>query len=176
MRPLNCYVQAAGLIGSAGSVVVDVYDAAAPGALVATIPNGSVSRLGTSDTYQVNLAVIAGIGYPAAGDPREKHYVLNFRDDASSSSWVSKTVLGLAGAHALSGRCERATPVYPDIPIPSRGVTQAVINAGKPSYVKIEVSAALDFETPDLTYYEVYRYDSSGRVLSRTPSTTIPEA
>jgi len=174
-RPTAHFVQACGLAGAPASVVVDVYDAAAPGSILATIPNGEVTRIGTTTCYQVNLATTAAaISYPSSSSPVQKSYVLNFRDDASGSVWAAETVLGLPGGLAISGRCEKATPVYAASPIPTRGLTQAVINAGKPSYMRIDVSCALAFGSPDATYYEIYAYDASGRLLSRTPSATMP--
>lgn len=173
-RPLSHYVQGCGLAGTPGSVVVDVYNAASPGSVLATLPNAVVTRIGTSDCYQVNLTGASGVGYPASGDPNEKHYVVNFRDDASTSVWVSETVMGLPGAQAIAGRCEKVTPVYASSPIPTRGITQAAINEGKPSYLRVDVACDLDFTTPDATYYETMIYDSSGRVSSRTPSPSPP--
>lgn len=174
-RPTAHFVQACGLAGSPASVVVDVYDAAAPGSILATIPNGEVTRIGTTTCYQVNLATTAAaISYPASSSPVQKSYVLSFRDDAGGSVWTSETVLGLPGGLAISGRCEKATPVYAASPIPGRGMTQAVINAGKPSHMRIDVSCALNFGAPDATYYEVYSYDASGRLLARTPAASAP--
>lgn len=174
-RPTAHFAQACGLAGSPASVVVDVYDAAAPGSILATIPNGEVARIGTTTCYQVNLATTAAaIAYPASSSPLQKSYVLSFRDNAGGAVWTSETVIGLPGALAISGRCEKATPVYAASPISGRGLTQAVINAGKPSYMRIDVSCTLDFGAPDATYYEVYSYDASGRLLARTPSSSAP--
>ena len=174
-RPLSHYVQACGLAGTPASVVVDVYDAASPGSLLATISNGEVVRIGTTTCYQTNLSTTsAAISFPSASSPVQKSYVLHFRDDASGSAWTAETVLGIPGGLAISGRCEKASPVYAGSPIPGRGLTQAVINAGKPSYMRIDVSCTLDFGAPDATYYEVYSYDASGRLLARTPSSSAP--
>jgi hypothetical protein len=50
-----------------------------------------------------------------------------------------------------------------------------VIAAGKPSYMKVELSPNIDdFTTPAFTYYEVFYYDTAGRVEKRQPSSTVP--
>lgn len=171
------YAKACSLTGTAGSVVVDVYDdtdATTPTPVLTTIPNGSVKRMGTTDCYRVNLAVASGIGYPAKGSPTEKHYTLVFRDDAANAIKVSESVGGIVGPHQTSFICARETPVYPTVTIPSRGITTAVMAAGNPNYVKVDVDCSLAFSGSEYTFYYVLSYDSSGRVAARTPSLTIP--
>lgn len=174
-RPASEVAKACGLTGTEASVVVDVYDDASPGALLDTIPNGDVSRVGSTDCYQTDLAATgAAIGFPDGGDPLVQGYTLVFRDDAGNSVELTTQVHGLVGADAKSGRCEKATPVYASTSVPERGITAQVIEQGKPSYLKIDVACDLDFDTPSATYYEVMRYDAEGRVESRTPSGSVP--
>ncbi len=171
------YAKACGLTGTAGSVVVDVYDdtsATTPTPILATIPNGSMKRMGTTDCYRVNIAAASGIAYPAIGDPTEKHYTLVFRDDAANAIKVSESVGGTIGPHPPSYICARETPVYPTIAIPSRGITSTVIAAGNPNYVKVDVDCTRLFTGAEWTYYYVLSYDGSGRVAARTPSLTVP--
>lgn len=174
-RVANHYVKACGLTGTPSSVVADVYVDSAPGSILATIPNGDVDRIGTTDCYQADLATTgAAIGYPNDGDPTEKSYTVRFRDDATNVVSLTEVVAGIVGPDAKSGRCERATPIYAASPIPERGITQQVIAQGKPSYMKIDVDCSGAFSAPPVTYYEVFRYDGSARVESRTPSATVP--
>ncbi|OFX03780.1 MAG: hypothetical protein A3E78_01860 [Alphaproteobacteria bacterium RIFCSPHIGHO2_12_FULL_63_12] len=171
------YAKACSLTGTAGSVVVDVYDdtsATTPTPILATIPNGSVKRMGATDCYRINLATVGGIGYPAKGDPTEKHYTLVFRDDAANEIKISESVGGTIGPHPPSFICARETPVYPTIAIPSRGITSTVIANGNPNYVKVDVDCTRLFAGAEWTFYYVLSYDGSGRVSARTPSLTVP--
>lgn len=174
-RGLSHISKACGLTGTDTSVVADVYADASPGLLLATIPNGDVTRIGTTDCYQVDLATTgAAISYPGPEDATEKGYTLIFRDDATNYVEATELVLGVAGADAKSGACEKVTPVYPTVSIPSRGITSQVIAQGKPNYMTVEVDCTLAFSAPPVTYYEVFAYDIQGRVEHRTPSATIP--
>ena len=171
------YAKACGLTGTDSSVVVDVYDdtsATTPTPILATIPNGSVKRMGATDCYRINLATVGGISYPANGDPTEKHYTLVFRDDAANVVEVSENVGGTIGPHPPSFICARETPVYPTISIPSRGITSTVIANGNPNYVKVDVDCTRLFAGAEWTFYYVLSYDGSGRVSARTPSLTVP--
>lgn len=171
------YAKACALTGTAGSVVVDVYDdlsATTPTPILATVPNTSVKKMGTTDCYRIDLAAVSGIGYPTKGDPTEKHYTLVFRDDAGNAVKTSESVGGTAGPHPISFICARETPVYPTVPVPSRGITSSVIAKGNPSHVKVDVDCTRLFAGAEYTFYYVLSYDLSGRVAARTPSLTPP--
>ncbi len=176
-RTEHHFAKACALTGTASSVVVDVYDdlsATNPTPILATISNASVKRMGATDCYRVDLSTVAGIGYPGPGDPTERHYTLVFRDDAGSAIKITESVGGTAGPHPPSFRCARETPVYASVPIPSRGITSTVIANGNPNYVRVDVDCSLAFAGAEYTFYYVLAYDGSGRVASRTPSTTVP--
>lgn len=173
-RTSDHYAKACGMTGTPSSVVVDVYNDASPGSILATIPNGQVSRFGTTDCYEVNLATTtAAIGYPDDDDPTAKHYTLRFRDDASNVVSLSETVHGLVGVDAYE-MCARETPVYPTVSIPSRGITTQVIAQGKPSYFQIDVDCSGAFTSPPVTFYWIFHYDVAGRVSKRVPSSSPP--
>jgi hypothetical protein len=175
-RTVAQYVTACGLTGTAGSIVADVYNASAAGSLVATLPNGSFTRVaGTSDCYTTNLAAAAGISYPTASDATEKHYLLKFRDDSANEVWASATVAGVAGATGeVPERCKKRTLFYANSPIPSRGITQGLINEGAPSYAKVDVACDGDFGTPDATYFEHFFYDSTRRAYLTQAAAAVP--
>lgn len=175
-RTAQQWVTTCGLTGTAGSIVADVYNAAAAGSLVATIPNGSFTRVaGTSDCYTANLAAASGISYPATNDATEKHYLVRARDDASNEVWVSATVVGTVGSIGdVPEACKKPTKVYATSPIPSRGITQTLINERRPSYVKVEVACDRDFASPDSTYYLHMYYDSTGRISYELPALVVP--
>jgi hypothetical protein len=158
------------------SVVVDVYSEL--GALLATIPNADVDRVGSTDVYLCDLraASVAGsLALPADGKHEEKTYLLIWRDDQSNAISAVERVSGTAGRLAIDRMFRRETPVYPSTTVPSRGITAAVMAAGKPSYMKVELSPDIDdFSDPAFTYYEVFHYDDAARVEMREPSSTIP--
>lgn len=171
----NYRAKACGLTGTPSSVVVDVYHDAAPGSILATIPNAQVTRVGTLSCYFVDLATTtAAISYPTAVDGAGKDYTLVFRDDASNQVEVNAPVRGVVGPNAKDLSCERETPVYATVAIPERGITAQTIEQGKPSYIKVEVDCTRAFTSSPVTYYKVLKYNSLGRVESRTPSLTIP--
>lgn len=66
---------------------------------------------------------------------------------------------------------DEPTVVYASSTVPSRGITAQVIAARSPSYIKHEVK--LDGGSVVFTWYQVFYYDSAGRV-SRTPRTLTP--
>lgn len=174
-RAPDYFIKACGMTGTPSSVVVDVYDDANPGVLLATIPNVDVSPAGPTGCYLANLATTsATIGFPSAGSGDQKNYTLHWRDDAASSVLATETAFGLAAVGGVSGFCEEPTFVYPIAPNLARGITQQVINGGGVDYAIIRVSCSRDFATPDFTYYEIYSYDTTARVSKRTPSITAP--
>lgn len=175
-RTVAQWLTACGLTGTPSSIVADVYNAAAAAALLATVPNGSFTRVsGTSDCYDFNLAAASGIAYPAASDATEKHYVVKFRDDQTNEVWSTATVAGVAGSTGdVPDRCEKPTFIYANSPIGARGLTQSLINEGFPSYTRVDVACDGDFATPDTTYYLIRYYDSTGRDYYTLPSSTVP--
>ena len=66
--------------------------------------------------------------------------------------------------------------MYATAVIPSRGITQALINAGKVSYMKVEVDCSQAFSGGSIvkTYYRVFFYDTVGRVIDAKPQNTVP--
>jgi len=172
-RTFSEVVAACDLSGTPSSVVADVYDALNPTSLLATIPNGEVKRAASTTCYTVDLAATAqAISFPAASNPAEKIYLVIFRDDASNERRAVAAVVGYAGAQDRS--CERETPIYSSTPIPERGLTLALINAGHLSYMKIDVDCARAWSPPARTYYLIPTYNANGTVASWTPSLTIP--
>lgn len=168
-------VKAGGFTGTPSSVVIDVYDDEAPAVLLATIPNANITRVAATDVYVCNLKTITpNIGLPEDGSLTEKFYTLIWRDDTGVKIIGDYAARGFLWAPDGSSREIRETPIYPSATVPSRGITQNVIDAGKPSYMKVELAPDLDFATPTLTYYLIFAYDSDGRVASRTPSLTPP--
>lgn len=173
-RTVDHYVKACGLDGTPSSVVADVYSDASPGSILATIPNGDVDRIGTTDCYQANLSTTgAAINYPDAGEATEAHYTVVFRDDASNVVELSESVFGLAGVESYEA-CAQETPVYPTLAIPLRGITAQVIAQGKPSYFKVDIDCTGAFTSPPVTFYWVFHYDIDGRVSKKVPSSTPP--
>lgn len=172
----NYRAKACGITGTPSSVVVDVYHDAAPGSVLATIPNGQVTRIGTLNCYMVDLATTtATITYPTAADGAGKDYTLVFRSDAAGQVVeVSAPVRGVVGPNAKDLSCEKETPVYSTVPIPDRGLTAQTIEQGKPSYIKVEVDCTRAFTSSPVIYYKVLEYNSLGRVESRTPSLSVP--
>lgn len=171
------HIASASMTGTPASVTVDVYDASNPTAKLATIPNSDVKRVGTETTYTVDLrnnSVVSSLGLPADGSHEMKDFVLIWKDDVTSFA-VAERVLGTASRESLDRTYRKETPIYATAPVPTRGITQAVINDGKPSYIKVELSPNVDdFSSPAETYYEVFKYDSLGRVESKTPATAAP--
>jgi hypothetical protein len=168
------FTKACGLTGTDTSVTIAVYDDAAPGSLMTTITNADIDQIGTEDCYQTDLAAtIAAIAYPVAADGTYQGWTLIWTDDVVNTVMTEEFSRSITGAAALSGGCEKVTPVYPTISIPSRGITPQVIAAGKPNYMTVEGDCSRVFSS-STTYYEVFAYDGSGRVESRTPSATIP--
>lgn len=175
-RTVAQYSQACGLTGTSSSIVADVYSKSAATALLATVPNGSMTRVaGTSDCYVFAISSAAGIGYPIASDATEKHFLVKFRDDSANEVWDSVTVAGVAGATGeIPDKCKQETAFYANSPIPSRGLTQRLINEGLPSYIKIDVACDGDFTTPDASFFKVRYYDSTGRRFKEVPSSSAP--
>jgi hypothetical protein len=174
-RIANYRAKACGLTGTPSSVVVDVYVDTAPGSILATIPNAQVTRIGTLSCYMVDLATTtAPISYPTSADGLGKDYTLVFRDDAAHVVEVHAPVRGLVGPNAKDLSCEKETPVYASVPIPVLGITAQTIEQGKPWYIRVEVDCTRAFTSPPVTYYKVLKYNSLGRVESRTPSLTPP--
>ena len=169
---------AGGLTGTPSSVTVDVYGEADPSTKLATIPNGDVSQVGTTNVYQVDLrgtSVAASLLLPKDGEHLKKVYTLLWSDNAANEIVSQERVSGVSTRQQLDRRYRKETPVYPTTAVPSRGITSTVIAAGNPSYLKVEESNDPDdFSSPVGTYYEVFAYDTLGRVSSKTPSTTIP--
>jgi hypothetical protein len=167
---------ACGLSGTTTSIVADIYNALAAATLLATVPNGSFTRVsGAGDCYEFNLAAASGIAYPAAADAAEKHYVVKFRDNQANEVWATASVSGVAGSSGdVPDRCEKPTFIYANSPIGARGLTQSLINEGFPSYTRVEVACDGDFATPDATYYLIRYYDSTGRDYYTLPSSTVP--
>ena len=170
--------KAGGLTGTPTSVSIAVYDEDTPGSLLATIPNADIQRIGTEDVYQVDVrasSVAASLLLPKDGEHLVKVYTFVWTDDAANKTFTTERISGLDARTALDRRYRKETPVYPSTTDPSRGITSAVIAAGKPSYLKVEESPDPDdFSVPVATYYEIFAYDASGRVSSKTPSTTPP--
>lgn len=167
-------VHAGGLAGTPASVVCDVYDAESPGAVLATIPNSDIDQVGSSDIFACNLKLISvDIGLPEDGELVERLYILVFRDDVpiKVSQLYSATGLGTGEAGAAG---TRETPIYPSTTVFSRGITQNVIDAGKPSYIKVEIAPDGNFAAPARTFYWVFAYDEQGRVASKTYSDIPP--
>ncbi len=168
-------IRAGGFSGTPASIVIDVYDEANPGTLLATIPNGDISQIGSEDIWICDLrAITPNIGLPEDGAVEQKSFTFIWRDDAGTRLSHAHEVHGVDARLEVSRRYRRETPIYPSTTVPLRGITQNVIDAGLPSYVKVEVAADLDFATPPATYYDVYTYDSSGRIATRTPALTPP--
>ena len=167
-------IDAAGLFGTPASVQIEVYDEESPGALLATIPNVNIQQIAATDAYVCNLKTITpNIGLPEDGSATERRYMFVWKDNSLARIPSSYRASGLA-ADQDARRWRRETPIYPSTTVPSRGITQNVIDAGKPSYIKVETAPDLDFASaPDL-WYEVFVYDVQGRVASRTPSLTPP--
>lgn len=171
-RPKQHFAEACGLTGTPTSVVVDVYDLAAPGSLLATILNAEVARVATTDCYGVDLATTtATISYPAPSLPTEKHYLLAFRDDAGNEAFAVEQVLGVVDDFDA---CRRETAGYVTTPDLSRGITSQLIQQGVPSHWKIELDCTRQFTAPPVTYYWIFQYDPSGKVSLRDISPTPP--
>lgn len=168
-------IKAQGLLGTPSSVVIDVYDDENPGVLLATIPNANIQRIGATATYVCNLKTITpNISLPEDGSTAEKFYTLIWKDSTGIEIVGDYAARGAFGAADGSGKDVKETPIYPSTTVPSRGITQNVIDAGKPSYVKVEVAPDLDFATPASTYYRIFHYDAEGRVSSVIPSLSPP--
>ena len=173
-RTLAHVATVCGLVGTAASVVADVYNAET-GALLGTIPNGEVTQYGSTDCFSVDLAsTTAPIVYPALGDPSEKHYVLQFRDDGAATVERYEVAYGGVGAHRVSDECKKMRTVYAKTIDATRGITQAVINNNRPSHIAFDVSCSGNWASPDYTYYWVYFYDASGRILDRESDLVEP--
>jgi hypothetical protein len=171
------FAKACDLSGTPSSIVVDVYDdlsGANPTPILHTVPNGNITRLGTTQCYRFDLSTESGIGWPAKGDPTEHHYTLVWSDDATNIVQATESVGGTVGPPPVSFLCARETPIYPTVPVPGAGITSSVIAKGNPRAVKVDIDCTLGFSPPKYTFYYVLGYDSQGRVSSRTPSLTAP--
>jgi hypothetical protein len=165
---------ASGLTGAANSVTAVVYGEA--GTSLATIPNGDIQRVGTESAYQVDLyacSVAASLGLPKDASPEEKQYTLVWTDGAPSKVITRELVQGSRGRLELGAQVYRETVIYPSTTIPSRGITAQVISQEKPSYIQREYSKD-GFASIAFTVYEIFFYDSAGRVQRREPSATPP--
>lgn len=165
-------VKAAGLAGNEASVIIEVYDDENPGSILATIPHADIERVGLSNTYVCDLkALSVDIDLPEDGSLAEKFYTLIWKDD---------TGVDVVGDYQARGYIwpigdkPREIPIYPSTTVFSRGITQNVIDAGKPSYIRREYAPDGDFDNPALVDYEIFEYDAQGRVSKKTPSATPP--
>lgn len=155
------------------AVVVDVQEVGG-----SQIGNNVAAARGTLDSanadyWCVDLDTVSGF----APSCDLKTYAVRFVPDAAacaagSSPFLCAEQTVQSGGPACWGFGSEPTVVFTATPIPARGITQAVINRGNPSYLKHEIK--LDSGTAVFTYYQVFYYDTSGRVERTARSLTIP--
>ncbi len=127
-----------------------------------------------SDYWCLDLNTVAGF----APDCSETSYLVRFHPDSANCAVSGGTPSLCVDQVVTSGglQCrdshDEQTVVYPTVAIPSRGVTASVIIKGNPSYIKHEIK--LDNAPVSFTYYDVFYYDSSGRVERRLRLLTPP--
>ena len=172
-------VKAGGLTGTPGSVVIDVYGEDDPSTKLATVPNGDVQRVGTSNVYQCDLrasSVAAALLLPKDGEHLSQSYSLVWKSDAPGNEIFGSTVVGgTQDRLAIDRMFRQESLVYPSTPVPERGITLREVHGKRPSYVKVELFAdPSDLSTPAATYFEVYHYNADGSVQKRAPSPTAP--
>lgn len=105
-------------------------------------------------------------------------YAVRFVPDGAncasgSSPHLCATAIVRSGGPACWGFGSEPTMIYTATPIPSRGITSAVINRGNPSYIKHEIKLD-NGGAAVFTYYQVFYYDASGRVDHTQRSATVP--
>lgn len=156
------------------AVVVDVQDVA----VGTQIGNNVAATRGTLDSanadyWCVDLDTVSGF----APDCDPKAYAVRFVPDAANcaagqSPQLCPELTVASGGAACWASGTDQTVVYTATPIPSRGITQAVINRGNPSYIRHEVK--IDDGVTDFTFYQVYYYDTAGRVDHTTRTLVVP--
>ena len=178
-------------ISSAGDLPGDNVQAAVhdglTGAFLATIPNTDLIQLGSDPVYFVNLyatSVSAMLGLPDDGSADEKPLFIIWFDEGSDDpplaparKYTYELVSGIQGWLQRDRALKDQTPIYATTSIPARGITPAVIAAGNPSYVRVDyVLPGGDPNSPVVvkTEYEVFAYDTSGRVSRQYTSRTVP--
>lgn len=184
---VSCPVRAAenALPGKPYSVCAD-FPNAAPSAVVvdiqtvggAQLANNIAATRGSLDSANASywcLDLDTVSGFAASCDLTA--YAVRFVPDAAncaagSSPHLCATAIVYSGGPMCWGGGAEQTVVYTATPIPSRGITSAVINRGNPSYVKHEVK--LDFGSVAYTWYQVFYYDTSGRVDHYVRQATVP--
>jgi len=126
-----------------------------------------------SDIWCLDLDTVSG--FAATCDLTT--YAVRFVPDAadcstggSPSLCVEHTIM--SGGAECWGFDSEQTVVYPTAAIPSRGITQTVINRGNPSYIKHDVK--IDEASIVFTWYQVFYYDASARVEETRRSLTVP--
>lgn len=158
------------------SVTIDVYEE--DGNLLDTIPNGDIVQVGALDLFQCDVrgsSVAGSLGLPKDGEHLSKDYTFVWNSSTGSPVFTSFRISGVQDRVALDRMFRKETPVYPSTTVPARGITSAVIFAGKPSYIKVELSPDIDdFGTPIFTYFEIFYYNAQGLVETRLPSSTPP--
>ena len=169
---------ASGLPGTPSSVTIDVYGSADPTTKLATIPNGDIDQVGGENAYACDLrasSVAGSLDLPKDGEAEVTRYILAWKDDDPTTVITTEVVDGQEGRGQPGNLFVRRTVVYPSATVPSRGITSEVIKKGNPSYIKHDVSGVIgDYASPAQTFYEVFFYDSSGRVEKTEISATVP--
>lgn len=168
----------AGFKSAPTGVTVDVVNLATGATVADDVAATQISVDGEDSIFwEYDLSTVTG--YPT--DCSFLTYLVVFSPDGKDCSETGDPA-GCASHVATVGgsgcnyadTCEDSIPVYPTAIVPSRGITQRVINAGKPSYITIKVACDRDFANPDYTYYWVFEYDSAGRTSRRYASPTVP--
>jgi len=156
------------------AVVVDIQTVGG-----AQLANNVAATRGTLDSANASywcLDLDTVTGFAASCDLVS--YAVRFVPDAAdcaagSSPHLCATAIVTSGGPACWGFGTEPTVVYTATPIPSRGITQSVINRGNPSYLKHEIK--LDSGGAAVfTFYQVFYYDASGRVERTERSLTVP--
>lgn len=155
------------------AVVVDVQEVGG-----SQIGNNVAATRGSLDSANADywcLDLDTVSGFAPSCDP--KTYAVRFVPDAvncaaGSSPQLCAEATVYSGGPTCWGAGTDQTVLYTATPIPSRGLTQAVINRGNPSYIKHEVK--LDGVAAVFTFYQVFYYDVAGRVDHTNRSLIVP--
>lgn len=163
-----------GELPSGGAVTVSVTRVSS-GAAVTITGSSTATELGTTGVYKWATTNVAT--WPASDI-----YLVRFTDGSSTYNvqyerglGMPETVrvnldatVGTRATQATAKQADRASrkPIfhYAGTPILPRGITAGVIARGSPSYVEWRISATRNFAAPDEIVYDIYTYDTSGRV------------
>lgn len=139
----------------------------------ATVAHEQIDSV-NSDYWCIDLNTVTNF----SPDCSQQSYLVRFHPDGANCAVSGGTPSLCIDQIVTSGgpQCwafpPEATPVYPTVPVPSRGITATVISRGNPSYIKNEIK--LDNLTISFTWYDVFYYDASGRVQKRLRALSPP--